>query len=75
MLKRKTMLYNFYLFLRVLFVFRKSFIVAIISYPLEAQTIIMINKMATMTPMIIIIFMFCHQYFLFSLVAYNMKAF
>ena len=39
--------------------------------PMEAQTMMMINKMATMTPMIIIIFMFCHQYFLLSLVAYK----
>ena len=32
---------------------------------------IMIKRMSTTTPMIIIIFMFCHQYFLFNLVACN----
>ena len=37
--------------------------------PPVADTMMMIKMIKTTTPMIIIIFMFCHQYFLLSLVA------
>jgi hypothetical protein len=39
------------------------------AYPLVAETMMMIMITATTTPIMIIILMFCHQYFLFSLVA------
>ena len=39
------------------------------SYPLVAEMMMMRRMTATTTPMISIIFIFCHQYFLFSLVA------
>jgi hypothetical protein len=38
-------------------------------YPLVAETMIMMRMTATTTPMMIIILMFCHQYFRFSRVA------
>ena len=40
-------------------------------YPLVAEMMMMRRMTATTTPMIAIIFMFCHQYFLFSRVAWG----
>ena len=40
-------------------------------YPLVAEMMMMRRMTATTTPMIAIIFMFCHQYFLFSRVAWK----
>jgi hypothetical protein len=48
---------------------RNLFIFKFLYYPLVAETMIMMRMTATTTPMMIIILMFCHQYFRFSLVA------